>query len=757
MSPLSLPVPIAFRLLAVAAVALAANSPTRAEQRPDDLFYKAYYLDRGRGDLAGAADLYARAIDSRGLSSELRGDARQRLDVCHEELATDDLTRLMPPEPLAYIEINRPGDRLRKLIDQLGLLADPGDPAPKHNRLAISPAVIDALLGLRGLSIAVTGFNPATEQPSGVAVLHPGDVDLIRGLIETALPVQSDILDPICGYPSYRIENVYVALTKRLVIVGSSEAEITGVIERLRGDDEESLATNPDLAEVLAARDGALLSFCVNPKPLMPLVNMLTAGASQSREIALAKALFDIQSFESLAGRCDVSDEGLLLELTLRLDGEHRNLVYNFLRRPALDPETLRCVPAGAAAFVALAMNDPATTYHNPVLSQDADRPVVTALDIGRELFANINGIAVYALPPAKGTSTPRGMLPDVAAVITVNDPAQTQALWYQILGIAAVAAGAPTMEGMPQEIEGVAVRSYSFNDDVTVFVGMLDSDLLVGATESAIRRAIKAREGGECILKDPAFAGPMKQIASDTTLALVAHPRRCLEIARQYMSPGDMEEVEPITALMEDTTVCLAMRHSDRVLQLSAALSGLPDVSALVSDLLAKEREQGQARKHLAHAMQTRNWDAAVDAIDQQLALQPEDTQLLRSKFDVLVRAGDDAEARSLGQVLAEAMDRDANGLNTLAWALLTEKRYDGQYDGLALRMARRSNDLSKHRNWAYLDTLALAEFRAGNVEEAIRLEQQAIDLCKHADGGGLAELEAALERFRGGADEES
>jgi len=364
MPALSFPLPLVGRVVAVALVILAANTPDLVGQTAQERFYKAYYLEHAQGNAAAAATLYGDAISGRELSDDLRAVAKHRLAVCREELATTDFTRLMPPEPLAYIEINRPGERLSKLIDQLGLLAGPDGPSPTgENHLAISPAVIDAVLGIRGVAVAVTGFNPTTQQPAGVAVIHPGNVELIRGLIETALPVQSDIVDPIGGYPTYFVEQVYVTLTKRLVIVGTGEAEITGVVDRLRDSDEPSLATNPRLAEILEGREGALLYFCVNPKPLMPLINMMTAGAPQCREMAMAQALLDIPSFQSLTGRFDISDQGLVLKLALHLDEGHRNLVYNFLRRPALDPETLRCVPVGAAGFVALAMNDTSTTY----------------------------------------------------------------------------------------------------------------------------------------------------------------------------------------------------------------------------------------------------------------------------------------------------------------------------------------------------------------------------------------------------------
>jgi hypothetical protein len=123
-----------------------------------------------------------------------------------------------------------------------------------------------------------------------------------------------------------------------------------------------------------------------------------------------------------------------------------------------------------------------------------------------------------------------------------------------------------------------------------------------------------------------------------------------------------------------------------------------------------------------------------------------------LQQKFDVLaVHQRDQAGATAVAETLAEALRDDAEALNDLAWQLLTEPKYGKQFNALALRLARRSNELTKRSQWAFVDTLALAEFEAGNTAKAIELEQQAIDLSKRtANGAGLAEMQKALRRFQ-------
>jgi len=377
----------------------------------------------------------------------------------------------------------------------------------------------------------------------------------------------------------------------------------------------------------------------------------------------------------------------------------------------------------------------------------------VTALDIGRELFANIEGIAVFAMPPGEAA----GPIPDIAAVITVNDPAQSQAIWTQILGIASLATGAATMDGETSEIAGVTARAYTFEDQVTVYVGMLENDLLIGSTKAALGQAIKARKSGKSIVDDPAFAGPLAQLGPHTTLAIVAHPARCVEIAKPFMSESDLREAEPIIALMKDTTACVAVEHSDRVLRVSAAVAGIPNISGLVTKMLAEQRQRGHVNRELTRSVKNKDWGQALELLDKQQAAGSDSSGVPRRKFDILaVHKGDHAAARVLADQLFKAMYDDAMAMNNFAWALLTEDRYQHKFNEIALRFSQRSNELTNHKNWAYLDTLALAEFETGNADKAITLEEQAIELCQRDGGGGVDDLKKTLARFRESAERE-
>jgi len=726
-----------------------AIAPAVRAQSSENKFHQAYYLENERGEYAAAARIYDEVANDRRAPKELKTQAQARGQSCQEELVVADFANLMPPNALAYVELNRPGEQLSRLLEMLGLMRDDGgivgDP---DQRLAVSPELIRELLGIRGFAAAITGFNPAEQEPMGVAVLHPGDIGVIRGLIETALPAGGMPEESIAGYPTFNIEDeVLVTLTRRLVIVSTQRHEIEGVAARLRGEDTESLANNAEMAGVLQGRDPSLLFFCVNFKPMMPLINAgMAAAGTQSQELAMAQALLDLQSLKMLTGSMGVNADGLYLDLALQLEQGHRNLAFHFLRLPRIDQDILKRVPAGAAGFLVGALTDQEAQYQ-AAGSEDAP---VTMLDIGREVFANIASFAFFAMPLEQQEGAMP--IPHVVGVIKVHDPAKSQALWRQMLGIGSLASGGGALDGMKTEIAGVEAQRFIFPDGISVYLVGVGNDLIISPSKAAIAHTLETRKGGKSILHDPAYAGVLKRVGSDATLALYAHPGRCARIAKPFMSPSDVAEMTPFVELLTETVAAVVMEHSDNEFRFAATVTGLPNIGPFISKMIEQEHRREFLKRELRQARHNDDWDGALEAVREMRRSKPENNDLLWKEFKILAVEKDDREGGMIvAEKLCEALNDDAYSLNQYSWALLTEERYGDNYDDLALKMTRRSNELTGGENWAYVDTLALALFKTGDAAAAVEMEKKALELC--GDSSGRDEAAAALERFQAAA----
>ncbi|MCC6361441.1 MAG: hypothetical protein IT450_22135, partial [Phycisphaerales bacterium] len=506
---------VAFLCLFTAAAALA--------DTPQQKFERAFYLQEHKQDFAGAQKLYAEVAADSGAEASLRTEAKARGAACREEAATSDLAALMPAGAWGYVQVDRPSEQVLRLLDQLGLLRGATEAGEKAaQQLAISPEIVTQLLGIRGVAACVTGFDAVNERPAGVAVIHPGRLDVIRALLETALPVQFKPSGSIDGFATYEIDGIYVTLTNRLIIVSPSEDEIEGVVQRLSGDTSDSLLTNPEMAEALKARTDSLLFAAVNFKPLIPLIQAgIAAASTHEPEIAMASTLADVRSLKTFVFKAGVASDGIFASGSLELEKGHRNLIFNLLRLPPVDQTALRYVPQGAAGFLTFSLN-PSNKPLRPIYTEaeEVAPPPVTLLDLGREVFGNLVGVTLFTLPSVSPIPGEREPMPDAAAILTVNDPKKSIALWEQFLGIMNLAGGG-AIEGSKVTFAGAAARKYSLPETgVSIFLATHGNAVVLTASQAALERTLATMNGGKSIADDPAFSRAISQITPDSALA---------------------------------------------------------------------------------------------------------------------------------------------------------------------------------------------------------------------------------------------
>ena len=89
---------------------------------------------------------------------------------------------------------------------------------------------------------------------------------------------------------------------------------------------------------------------------------------------------------------------------------------------------------------------------------------------------------------------------------------------------------------------------------------------------------------------------------------------------------------------------------------------------------------------------------------------------------------------------MLQEAISRwwdDAELMNLLAWGMATESdgdRVRKRYPNQMLHVAQRACELTQHEDANNLDTLARVYFIRGDLEQALALQEQAVELPSEA-----------------------
>lgn len=733
----------------VLALCLTAANPSLAQDR-GDTFYRAYYLEHEKGDHAAALELYEKALAEAGISAELRNRIERRMQACSEELATSDLAELAPADTILYVELNDPGEQLSSLLGQLGLLQ--GEDGA--GGISVSPHLINGLLGLRGAAVAVTEIDPRSEMPGGVVILNPGDMDAVRGLIETALPAGGAPSEPISGHATYVIEGqLHVTMGERLIVAGTDRRLISDVLRRVGGDRADSLAANPALTQAMESRGDDLLYFCANAEPVMPMIQgFMQQAARHEPEAAMAMGLMDIESLRTLSGRIGVGDDGVSLDVGLELAEGHENIVFNLLRKPRVTERTYQLVPAGTAAFVATTMNEPGGAGGG--LTDEDGNPIVTIMDLGREIFGNVVDVAAFTMPSM--SEGPRGMpLPDAALVMSVNDAARSKAIWSLALGVAqGMAGGTAHREPRHVETSGGGFDSYDI-DGVNVYLYADDGHVVIGPSTRAIEAAMSAFDG-ENVANDVKFEALAAQHTDDLTTIAGVSLGRVAEMARRVMPPRELAEVGPYLDLLDGSTVIATTKHSSTEMRVSMGLRGLPNVGPIVEQFVRAElgmRPNGSRSDerfgavHAKPAFSEETVTAADVVTEAEQAADAADADEA-ARFAHLVRARDFEAAKEMLPGIIESFGDDANDINTFVWNVIDSDGGEALAQDLRPAIAR-ANELTGGGNWYILDTYAHVEFALGRTERAIKLSKKAVAVARENGDARAGEAEAALEKW--------
>lgn len=563
-------------------------------ERPEATLHRAYFTENVAHDYDAARDLYQRAQRA-GLPDELRAVAQSGADRCRDRIAATDFSMLMPADTLIYAELRRPGELAAALSEMLGIRTDSmrdmldrradaatGAMANLPKQIAISPALLDALSSFGGAAIGLTDIDfEGHRPPSGVLVIHHGDVKLVKGLIETAFQF-APTAEKIAGMPTFHspvpdLGGVTGVLTEGLLIVGNDRAMVGSVVERLTGAADGSLRSRKDLKDVFAERgDRAMFAFA----DLSGMYEMVKqrVGDRDRDDLVVANSFLDLEHLRwaTLSFGADRGAMGLTARVCYADD--HRSIVYNMLRLPPMSRDVLRFVPEDAAAVFGLGLN-PALAHVAAGRANDSSD--VTGFDIPREIFGNIRELCAFVVPGNAGRTTDgHDPVPNAGLVIASNDAARSKALWNELLRIPGLTIESGPVEPKQLDMDGATVTSYLIPELGNVYLTEIDNGLCVALTRKAIRSVLKSQKSEKSIVDDDAMGQALARLPESAGIIVVGHVGRLAEVGGGMGEPELAAMSGPASKLCRNTTFWLGVGQSRTQLTLTGALAGLPNVN---------------------------------------------------------------------------------------------------------------------------------------------------------------------------------
>jgi len=250
-------------------------------------------------------------------------------------------------------------------------------------------------------------------------------------------------------------------------------------------------------------------------------------------------------------------------------------------------------VPADAAVVAAFRLSEAeglgaartAATWH------------ATGLDIGREIFGNIDDAVLFLVPP--GDEARGGPIPDVAVVLDVKDPGRSEALWSELLRVGATIAREDPEVLDHAQIAGRDVRVYRLPDRVNLYFCALEDRVVLSVTEHAMARALGVAAGEPSLLDTDRYREAVAGVQGASKIAIV-------DIGSVLASFGPLldipqREANQIREVVGESLVTLSTRETASSLRGSVRI-GWPRVGPWLREMLGKERV-GRGTRSVARA----------------------------------------------------------------------------------------------------------------------------------------------------------
>ncbi len=479
-----------------------------------------------------AKEVFAKLVANYSDQTKIVDKVKPMLD----ELGNADPAALMPPETLIYIETGSPGRQIETILNMLkgtpfenplaalGVGGGQSQRSPGDMMAALmNPSMIAEFKKIRGMGIGITGV--AQNNPPVIAVLFPGKSDALRGLILAALGMAGTPGEPIEGMQTVTIAGTAgVAYDDNIVIIAQPAGQLTWSVKQYKGvTSKPTLASsNKSFAKVSKkARQENAITIWANVDEVYAGLSEILPADMIPGEIRLADGIADFKNIDDLIVFFNIQEDGIASETNIAFKDGHRCLAYNLIRTPNLSRAGFEAVPSEAVGLLSIALGEAESAQ---AIAAGKSIESLTGLDIGREIFANIEQITLFALP---SDSTSNADLPGILPIatnfgvaVTSHNPQQTRQILTQLLTVANLVTGQSASD-KPEQGTGKYQIGLVKNQKLYCYMNQMNKTTVLSLNPDVVETSISAINRRRSVFT----AGPLQEAVnklSPTTSKLV-------------------------------------------------------------------------------------------------------------------------------------------------------------------------------------------------------------------------------------------
>jgi hypothetical protein len=603
------------------------------------LMQEALYAEEIDGDLDKAIKIYEQVIKSSSAQRSHVAQAMYRQGMCYmkqqkeqqaqeifqnliaqyseqtdiiskvkpllDGLGNADPASLMPPETLFYAEIGSPGRQVETILNMLkgtalenpfaalGGNSMPQGAGPPANFIAglLNPGMMAEFKKIQGIGIGITGI-PGEEEPPAVIVLFPGKSDALKGLLQMALTMAGKPIKSLEGMQTVALpEGGCAVYDDTVVILTTQKAYATGQlawsVKQYKGlINEPTLASsNKSFTKVSKkARQENLLTVWMDTDRLFAGLKKVLPEGDLPQQIRMMDNTVNLGNVDDILAFFSLEKTGIAVEANVAFKDGQNSLAYNIFRTPNLSKTGLEAVPAGAIGLISLAIGE-AGSAQAQVLSQKIQE--ATRLDIGGDIFSNIEQITLFVLPSDSGAARTNMDIPPIATSIGLaiksRDPEQTRQILAKLLA-AANLLPAESSAGPTEPVNGRYEIPLIEGQRIYCYMDQAGKTTVIAMAPSVIDSSLSAIQNRQSVLAAGNLQEPLSKISSNTCKLFLFNVGGIVRtIKANSEAPDELNQIFDLLATSTDATFLqLRTDEQNNNLNIRTDVIGLPPINEI-------------------------------------------------------------------------------------------------------------------------------------------------------------------------------